>query len=157
VSWNDAQTFLKRISAILGKKYRLPTESEWEYTARGASNAIWPFGDTDADLPQHAWLSLNSARKTHAVGGKKPNAYGVYDLLGNVWEWTEDVWHESYDEAPNDGSAWVIGGDSTRRSVRGGSWNFGVKGQRPANRYWGGVTARDYDLGFRVARDADEP
>jgi formylglycine-generating enzyme required for sulfatase activity len=153
VSWEDAQLFLDRLSKVLGKRYRLPTEAEWEYAARGGSESAWPAGESAANLAEYAWFNAVSARRTHPVGSKLPNAFGLFDMSGNVWEWVEDVWHDSYANAPTDGSAWVVGGDPDRRVVRGGSWNYSVNPQRPAHRYWGGIASRDYDLGFRVARD----
>jgi formylglycine-generating enzyme required for sulfatase activity len=153
VSWRDVQSFLHRLSATQGLRYRLPTEAEWEYAARAGSTAAWASGDNPDDLEAHGWYSGVSAKRTHEVGQKQANAFGLHDMTGNVWEWVEDIWHDSYVGAPGDASAWVSGENSDRRVLRGGSWNYGPNNQRLAYRYWGGIASRDYDLGFRVVRE----
>lgn len=112
VSWDDAVKFCKAISQRTGGAYRLPSEAEWEYACRGGSNGRYCFGDDYALLGEYAWYDENSGNQTHPVGRKKPNAWGLYDMHGNVWEWCEDVWHENYNGAPTDGSAWLSGGVS---------------------------------------------
>ena len=122
INWTDAQEFARRLSQKTGKTYRLPSESEWEYAARARTNGKWSFGDDESQLGAYAWFSANSDRKTHPVMQKKPNAFGLYDMHGNAWEWVQDVWHENYQGAPSDGSAWINGGDQARRVLRGGAW-----------------------------------
>ncbi|GCL58127.1 SUMF1/EgtB/PvdO family nonheme iron enzyme [Microcystis aeruginosa] len=125
VSWNDAQAFCQKLSQITGKTYRLPTEAEWEYACRAGTTTRYYFGDDASQLGDYAWYSANSQSKTHPVGQKKPNAWGLYDMIGNVWEWCEDDWHDNYIGAPKDGSAWPINNDnrSHLKCLRGGSWN----------------------------------
>ena len=104
------------------KDYRLPSEAEWEYACRAGSETEFCFGDDAKRLGEFAWYSENSESKTHPVGEKKPNAWGLYDMHGNVWEWVEDDWHDSYEGAPDDGSAWIDKPRGSDRVVRGGSW-----------------------------------
>jgi formylglycine-generating enzyme required for sulfatase activity len=118
VSWNDAKQFCEKLSKITGKAYRLPSEAEWEYACRAGTT-----GDYAGELDAMAWYSKNSGPKTHPVGQKRPNSFGLYDMHGNILEWCEDVWHDNYINAPIDGSAWLAGGNSSRRVVRGGAMN----------------------------------
>ncbi len=134
VSWDDAQDFIKELNEKTGKKYRLPSEVEWEYTAREGGKKV-RFGN-GKDIADPKEMNFNGKKdykmyysvegeyrvKTTPVSQFKPNALGLYDMSGNVWEWCQDVWHEDYNGAPDDGSAWVQGGDSSCRVVRGGSW-----------------------------------
>ena len=151
VSWNDAQTFVARLSARTGKRYRLPSEAEWEYAARAGSTGDYSFGNDPSQLGQHAWFRENSGRQTRPVGQKLANAFGLHDVHGNVWEWVQDCWNASYAGAPLDGSAWERG-DCSRRLLRGGSWNFIPEFARAASRFRLDATVRGDDVGFRVAR-----
>lgn len=118
ISWTDAQGFIKKLNERGDPfVYRLPTEAEWEYACHAQMT-----GESMGDLNALAWYFNNSAGKTHPVGEKQANAWGIHDMLGNVWEWCEDVYHESYRGAPTDGSAWLSGGDQRYRVMRGGSW-----------------------------------
>jgi len=122
VSWNDCQEFLKKVNArIANANLRLPSEAEWEYACRAGSTTRFCFGDSDSQLGDYAWYTSNSGKQTHPVGQKRPNAWGLYDMHGNVWEWCEDWYHDSYNGAPSDGSAWVSPA-GTFRVLRGGSW-----------------------------------
>ncbi|REJ48405.1 MAG: serine/threonine-protein kinase pkn1 [Microcystis flos-aquae DF17] len=141
VNWNDAQAFCQKLSQITGKTYRLPTEAEWEYACRAGTTTRYYFGDDAGQLGDYAWHKRNSQDKTHPVGQKKPNAWGLHDMIGNVWEWCEDDWHSTYENAPRDGSAWLIKDDRSQ-ILRGGSWCNNPKYCRSAYRTY--YHRRDY-------------
>ncbi|MBC1193637.1 SUMF1/EgtB/PvdO family nonheme iron enzyme [Microcystis aeruginosa BLCCF108] len=149
VNWNDAQAFCQKLSQITGKTYRLPTEAEWEYACRAGTTTRYYFGDDASQLGDYAWYKGNSQDKTHPVGQKKPNAWGLHDMSGNVWEWCEDDWHDNYIGAPKDGSAWLTN-DNDYQIVRGGSWYLNPNSCRSAYRV--NFNRRDdgNSLGFRV-------
>jgi formylglycine-generating enzyme required for sulfatase activity len=152
VSWEDATAYARWLSEQTEQQYRLPTEAEWEYAVRAGSTTAFSFGDDPSRLGEYAWFSSNSGQKTHPVGKMKPNGWGLYDMLGNVWEWVEDDWHDNYDGAPDDGRAWVDNPRGADRVIRGGSWANFVREYRSANRgfEW---PHRSYSLvGFRLSR-----
>ncbi len=152
VSWHDAKSFLQKLNEKTGKAYRLPTEAEWEYAARGGTKSKnYLFAGSD-NLDKVAWHKENSENTTSPVGQKKPNELGLYDMSGNVWEWCEDVWHDNYDKAPTDGSAWVIGGNPNQRVVRGGAWLSGPDNCRVSERNRLKSDAVAKIRGFRIAR-----
>lgn len=152
VSWNDVQEYIKKLNWETGEFcYRLPTEAEWEYVARAGSDADYCFGNDRSKLGNYAWYNDNSAGKTHAVGQKKPNVWGLYDMHGNVWEWCEDTGQDNYNGAPIDGSAWVVSGYPSR-VIRGGGFGDNAQGIRSANRIKYFATDRVYILGFRLVR-----
>lgn len=153
VSWNDAQEFLKRLNAKTNRHYRLPTEAEWEYAARA--------GTTTRFAIRMEYIN-SSSRRTIPVGSLGvANAYGLFDMPGNVWEWCQDIWHNNYDGAPSDGAAWLSGGGPFYdRVLRGGSWREGIFGSRSASRYGDspdsigfvqGTGGYVHPRGFRVA------
>jgi len=155
VSWNDCQEFISKLNAIdPAHTYRLPSESEWEYACRAGTTTKYYWGDSASEsvMGRYCWYWNNSNSSTHPVAQKEPNAWGLYDMSGNVWEWCEDKWHTSYSGAPTDGSAWTSG-SSSYRVYRGGSWRDLASGGRSADRnsYSPGSS---YDaLGFRLSRD----
>ena len=150
ISWNDAQEFAQRLSQKTGKQYRLPSEAEWEYAARAGSTSKWSFGDSEYQLRDYAWFSQY---KTQQVAQKRPNAFGLFDMHGNVWEWVQDCWHGNYTGAPTDGSAWTTAClDSNYRVLRGGSWNYGPANLRSANRNRDTPDDRNINYGLRLAR-----
>jgi formylglycine-generating enzyme required for sulfatase activity len=152
VNWNEAQQFVAGLSRVTGQHYRLLSEAEWEYAARAGTTTRYSFGDDEAALGQYPWYRANGGRLTHRVGERKANAFGLYDMEGNVWEWCEDRWHPNYQGAPNDGSEWR-GGDERRRILRGGSWDYGPESLRSAYRDKAtDFMYRSSDYGFRVAR-----
>jgi formylglycine-generating enzyme required for sulfatase activity len=150
VNWNESVEFCRRLSEQTGLEFRLPTEAEWEYAARAGTTTEYSFGDDEKMLGDYAWFDENSANRTHPVGMKLPNRFGLYDMHGNVWEWCEDQWHENYEGAPGDGSAWLSGGDSTSRVVRGGSWDNGSYLCRSATRVRNHPAGRNGNLGLRL-------
>jgi formylglycine-generating enzyme required for sulfatase activity len=156
VSWQDAKDYADWLSQQTGKRYRLPTESEWEYAARsGGTDQTWAGTSDEQKLGDYAVYLTD---RTAPVGTKKSNDLGLYDMSGNVWEWVEDCWHGEYKGAPTDGSAWLEagGGDCGKRVIRGGSWyNFPVY-LRTSNRYWNLAGDRLSFLGFRLVQDIAE-
>src|SRR5271166_39778 len=156
VSWDDAQTYVKWLSRITRKSYRLLSEAEYEYATRAGSQTKYPWGD-DIKLNGTAMANCDGCgsqwgnKQTAPVGSFAANRFGLYDMVGNVWEWTEDCWNANYQGAPADGSPWVSG-DRSRRVVRGGSWNDNPDLLRSAYRLWNYTVHRDSGLGFRVAR-----
>jgi formylglycine-generating enzyme required for sulfatase activity len=151
VSWDDIQLYLKWLSNITGTTYRLLSEAEWEYAVRAGSQTTYSFGDDELELGRHAWFSSNSGNTTHPVGEKLPNAFGLHDMHGNVWERTADCWNENYTGAPIDGGAWTSG-SCDKRVLRGGSWIDGPRFTRSASRSRVVTTYRYGYVGFRVAR-----
>jgi len=151
ISWNDAVAFCRWLSKETGDCYRLPTEAEWEYACRAGGK-----GACAGDLDEMGWHRENSASKTHPVGRKKPNAWGLYDMHGNAWEWCLDVWHSSYQGAATDGSAWLtedyLPRAAIRRVLRGGAWCRLAFELGATYRYRGTSDFRSDGTGFRIAR-----
>ena len=155
VSWLDAKTYVKWLSRKSGKTYRLLSEAEWEYAARATSRTIFPWGNSigsgyaNCDGCGSVWDDDSTA----PVGSFAPNAFGLHDMHGNVYEWVEDCWHSDYEGAPSDGSAWTSGGVCQVRILRGGSYDDTPVLVRSANRD-GNITSDRYNFfsGIRVAR-----
>ena len=153
VSWDDAKEYVSWLSGKTGKQYRLLAEAEWEYVARAGTSTKWSCGSNESCVGSVAWYSGNSGKKTHPVGGKNANAFGLHDMLGNVWEWVADCGHVSYKGAPSDGDAWTSGGDCSERVLRGGSLSLRPRVLRSALRTMTVIFKRHRNIGFRVARD----
>jgi formylglycine-generating enzyme required for sulfatase activity len=147
VSWNESQEFCKRASLKTGLTLRLPTEAEWEYACRAGTTTRFSFGDSDNALRDYAWYGENSSNQTHPVGQKKPNAWGLYDMHGNVWEWCQSL-DKPYAYREDDGREDLAAGGV--RVLRGGSWSGDPGNCRSANRGRNDPTYRIGDSGFRV-------
>ncbi len=147
VSWNDAKDFVRKLSARTGKSYRLLSEAEWEYVARAGSSTKYPWGNGISS----SQAKFGGGDGTVPVGSYRPNAFGLYDTVGNVWEWTEDCWHGNYNGAPTNGSAWTSGSGKAR-IYRGGSWVDVPWNLRSAVRLRYGPGGSLSGLGFRLAR-----
>ena len=152
VSWKDIAQFIRKLNQKTGQNYRLPSEAEWEYAARGGSSTDARITDNVAALEDQAWYIANSRKAPRPVAGKKPNAFGLHDLYGNVWEWVEDCFHASYAGLPLDGSAWTTACTSPQRVLRGGSWSDEASSLRNRGRY--APEVRNLITGFRLARTA---
>ena len=152
VSWEDAQIFIKKLNGITGKHFRLPSEGEWEYAARGGPHKS-PYRYAGSDkLKEVGWFASNSHGETKPVGLKAPNELGLYDMSGNVWEWCEDDWHVDYQKAPDNGSAWIDSPDrGSLRVNRGGGYFDDAQGCRVSSRDFNTPSYRYRDLGFRLA------
>ena len=151
VSWDDVQTFLEKLNTLTSEEYRLPTEAEWEYAARGGQQSRgYKYAGSNGPGPV-AWYEENSGDKTHPVGQKQPNELGLYDMSGNVFEMVEDCWTRRYRRAPLDGSAW-LSGDCDERVGRGGAWMSDRGYLLLPRRRHGTRDRRDNNRGFRVAR-----
>ena len=153
VSWDDIQAFLRKLNAE-GGRYRLPSEAEWEYAARGGrqSRGYEHAGSNNPNAV--AWYEDNSGEKTHRVGQQQANELGLHDMSGNVWEWVQDCWNANYAGAPSNGRAWTRG-DCSSRVLRGGSWYSIPRDLRSANRFRFSSGFRSSFFGFRIARSLD--
>ncbi len=153
VSWDDVQVFISKLNAKTGKRYRLPSEAEWEYAARAGTTTRHSWGDDvgKGNANCEGCGSQWDNRETAPVGSFRPNRFGLYDMHGNVWEWVQDCWHDNYSGAPSDGSAWT-GPNSCPRVTRGGSWFYDPWDLRSAYRDVSSPVDRSYDLGVRLAR-----
>jgi formylglycine-generating enzyme required for sulfatase activity len=157
VSWYDAQAFCKQMSQKTGRSVRLPSEAEWEYACRAWTSTWFYNGDKDEDLGRVGWYGENSEGRTHPVGEKEPNVFGLYDMHGNVWEWVEDYWHDNYTGAPTDGSAWIETPRGGGRVWRGGSWSHSAWSCRSAFRFGRVPVSRFVFNGFRVVLLSSSP
>ncbi len=167
VSWVDAQAYILWLNQKTGVHYRLPAEAEWEYATRAGT--VTPFSTGECISAAQANINNNVTysncskgsiylSKTAPVASYPTNPFGLYDVHGNVYEWTQDCWHANYDNAPKEGVAWLDtnGGDCTSRVVRGGSWIDTLRFQRSAYRVWSTPDDREDDIGFRLARTLEQ-
>jgi formylglycine-generating enzyme required for sulfatase activity len=145
VSWEEARQYARWAGL------QLPSEAQWEYACRAGTRTRFHSGNKEEDLDRVGWYEENSGRKLHPVGQKEPNRFGLFDMHGNVWEWVEDDWHNNYEGAPDDGSAWIDEPRSSSRVFRGGSWGYSARGCRSACRGWVVPGLRGYVVGFRLA------
>ncbi len=161
VSWEDSNEFCDRLSEFLGEKYRLPTEAEWEYSCRAGSLTAYNFGDVitsnvanfDGRYPCHDDLKDIFRGRITSVGELKyANQFGLFDMHGNIWEWCQDSWHESYNDAPSNASAWEDNTSSLVKVIRGGSWLSEAVKCRSAYRQRGDMNHRSENTGFRIAK-----
>jgi formylglycine-generating enzyme len=172
VSHEDAEAYAAWLSRRTGRHYRLPSEAEWEYAARAGTSTARFWGDDRNGARQYANVADRSLAKrmkmkanreqffpwddgypfTAPVGSFQPNGFGLYDVLGNAWEWVADHWHDNYVDSPKDGSAWITDRNDSRRVLRGGSWNNRPGGVRAGVRLRGGADFRGSVVGFRLAR-----
>lgn len=170
VNWRDAKEYVTWLKEKTGEEYRLLSEAEWEYMARARTDTARYWGESsdgqcryanaaDAEalmlFPDWQTVTCNDEHVFQApVGTYRPNEFGVYDVLGNVWEWTEDCWNENYEGAPRNGNSWRTGYCGVA-VVRGGSWVNTPGNTRSATRFWSEIESRDSAVGFRVARGAE--
>jgi len=176
VDWHDAKAYTLWLAGHTGLPYRMLTEAEWEFAAKAGSTAVWPWGDDESQICQYgnvfdqsgltdprSKIGTNAAATAAAcddgfqtvapVGQFKPNSFGLYDTIGNVWEWSEDCSVTHYADEPVDGSAWQAPGVCEKRAVRSGSWRTRVSRQRPTFRGRDPAGLAYYMFGFRLARD----
>lgn len=151
VSWDDAQSFIQKLNTQTGRTFRLPSEAEWEYAARGgqSSKAYYHAGHNSVGMV--AWWYGNSGNKAQKVGQRKGNELMIYDMNGNVWEWCADYWHPDYEQAPANGSSWAEVGDRAFRVLRGGSWKDDTWYHRVTTRNNARPETRNNKTGFRLA------
>ncbi len=152
VSWLDVQEIIAKLNEMTGKRFRLPTEAEWEYAARGGNISRGFKYSGGNEIDSVAWYLGNRSSKTHPVGGKHPNELGLYDMSGNVQEWVSD-WYGSYSAGAKTNPIGSANGKS--RIFRGGSWNNSARSVRVTHRSHAGLYYNHYDLGFRLAMDVE--
>ena len=158
VSWDDAVAYCKKLSEKEGKTYRLPTEAEWEYSCRAGTKTIWSSGNNETELGDYAWYDENAydidVKYAHQVKRKKPNAFGLYDMHGNVWEWCSDyLGGDYYKQSPEKDPTGPTSG--SKRVMRGGSWRYGSRYTRSAYRDRLVADFRGANIGFRLVRELD--
>ena len=166
VSYDEAVEFCRRVTTLLraaqliemNQQVRLPSEAEWEYSARAGTTSVYSFGDDSSKLDEYGWHTGNAKGNDPPVGAKQPNPWGLYDMHGYLWEWCSDRWHPNYNGAPGVAAAWSDGGDSKRRVARGGSWKDSANFLTSSVRRAMARATRDDAVGFRcvIAREPSE-
>ena len=166
MSHDEAIEFCRRATKLMRAEgliapdeiIRLPTEAEWEYAARAGTTTLYSFGDDPAQLDDYAWHTGNAAGNDPPVGAKKPNAWGLYDMHGYLWEWCADTWHDNYEGAPANGSAWINGEGQSRDKVvlRSGSWKDAAPRLTSTFRQSAPMSLRDEAVGFRCVLSKQE-
>lgn len=157
LSFAEAEQFCKKATEWMRaaelieptQRIRLPSEAEWEYFARAGTDTVYSFGDDPKKHGDFAWSTENAAGNDPPVGAKKPNAWGLYDIHGYLWEWCADSQHLNYDGAPTDGTVWLDGGDARRRVLRGGSWKDRPDQLTSSHRRFAPAATRDDAIGLR--------
>ncbi|MCE5229651.1 formylglycine-generating enzyme family protein [bacterium] len=156
VSWDLCSEFIDALNKLGKDKFRMPSEAEWEYACRAGTTTRWFFGDDAKKLGDYAWITTNSGGTTHSVGEKKPNPFGLYDILGSTFEWVQDWYHPTYEGAPVDGSAWMVKDKEYPFKVsRGGAFHMGENISTPAYRTVQFPNEDGSWYGLRVACDAE--
>lgn len=162
VPWEMAKEYVHWLSSRTGKTYRLPIEAEWEYAARAGSQDVYSFGNEAGSLCEYANMTFKSTicqeehKYTAPVGSFLANSWGLHDMHGNVWEWTEDCWHPDYSDAPGSGLAWTRSGECDLRVIRGGAWYSEAAQLRSATRNKNGAASSNDSTGIRVVRVLEE-
>ena len=154
VTWLDAVAYCKWLSQREAKTIRLPSEAEWEYACRASSHQNYCFGNDESLLDQSAWYKNNAQGTTHDIGSKKPNAWGIYDMHGNIWEWTLDRYADNYSHTPTNGKAHKVQSDQGM-TLRGGAWSGEAQNCRSSRRINLGANSRNYFVGFRIVVELD--
>jgi len=155
VSWQDVQDFIKKLNKKTGMHYRLPTEAEWEYAARsGGEKEQWAGTNDEEIIGEYAWCSPTASDRTHEVAGKAPNGVGLYDMMGNVWEWCSDIYDSEYYEYSPSKDPWARRHiEGSNRVIRGGGWRSNAKCLRTTDRNkFDPISNKFSDIGFRLAR-----
>jgi sulfatase modifying factor 1 len=157
VKWEDAQEFIRQLNQMTGKRYRLPTEAEWEYAARsGGKKEKWAGTSRESELGEYAWYLINADRRTHPVGQKRPNGLGLCDMSGNVWEWVQDWYDKDYYKSSPTDNPKGPGQLTTYRVIRGGCWNDIPRNIRASSRSGAvGPRSRNPFIGFRLVLPAE--
>lgn len=150
VSWEDAKAYVEWLNEQTGQSFRLPSEAEWEYAARAGTKTQYSWGDDIS--PEQANYLDSGYRRTTEIGDYPANPWGLYDMHGNVWEWTADCWNDNFEGAPTDGRAWTVEG-CKERVLRGGCWNYFGRFLRSAARFKLDQDHKNGCAGFRVVRD----
>jgi formylglycine-generating enzyme required for sulfatase activity len=155
ISWLEAQNFCRRLAmrSPYNYRYRLPSETEWEYACRAGTNTAYHFGDRSSQLNDYAWFTDNSNKRSQPVGQKVPNPWGLYEMHGGIWEWCEDAWHDNFSGVPADGKPW-LDENALRRVRKGGSWSNEARLCRSASREWHWQGDQYNDIGLRIVISA---